>query len=727
MSSPEAPPVSAYFSLHSQLQKNIVARLGWRKLRPVQELSIPPLLAGHDAVILAPTAGGKTESAMFPLLSRVAENGPKQGPHIIYLCPLKALINNLLIRLQTLAALVGREAFSWHGEVSQNHRRQFLLEPKSVLLTTPESLQVILSRPNIEPGELFLNLQTVVIDEVHAFCGEERGDQLVALLGQLDRWTERPIQRVGLSATVGNPQALLDWLSSERGTQRSLVDPSAGGAIKQAKLLEVYPVGKEIEKVARMAVALMRETPKSLFFVDSRRQAEAVQAGLTALGIDALAHHSSLSQEVREKTEEAFRGSQRGSRKPRTIVCTSTLELGLDVGDIDKVFQLGAPATVSAFLQRLGRAGRREDSMAHMIFLTDEEDSFLQALALISLALQKKVEPVIPNRRSFTVLVQQLLLLVLRNGSVRPSSLWDMLGAASPFSGIGPNEREEVLRHLVAERWLASQDGRLVLGPRTEKEHGRSNYMELLSVFSGGNSVKVQSESGRLIGTVDYSAAMNLERTGQSFLLGGGSWKVKRWDPYGKTLLVAGSMGGEALRWTGGKSELSSTVVRECRHILTGDQNFSFLGKSAQARLTELRREYAYLDPSAPLLRASQAADGSRATMEQWAGAAVHRTIATAVSGWLGCDYRANSRTWQVETTTASLEELITANLKSDWPDFCLAGLKSYRGKYLGAQSPPKFHDLLPQKFQEELLIRESFPVEEAEQYWLELGRRELR
>ncbi len=727
MSSSQASPVSSYFSLHPTLQKNIVARLGWRNLRPVQELAIPPLLASHDAVILAPTAGGKTESAMFALLSRVAERNPGFGPHIIYLCPLKALINNLLTRLQTLAGLVGQEAFSWHGEVSQNHRRQFLVEPKSVLLTTPESLQVLLSRSNIDPGELFANLLTVVVDEVHAFCGEDRGDQLAALLEQLDGWCKRPIQRVGLSATVGNPQELLAWLSGERGTERSLVDPSADGASRQPKLLEVHPVGRELETVTRVAAALMRETPKSLFFVDSRRQAEAVQAGLAGLGVDALAHHSSLSQEIREKTEEAFRGSQRGSRKPRAIVCTSTLELGLDVGDIDKVFQFGAPATVSAFLQRLGRAGRRQDNMAHMVFLTDQEESFLQALALIHLALQKRVEPVSPHRRSFTVMVQQLLLVVLRNGAVWPSRLWEILGEAHPFSEIAPDEREEVLEHLLHHCWLTIQDGRLVLGPRTEKEHGRSNYMELLSVFSGGSSVKVQSESGRLIGTVDYSAALNLERTGQSFLLGGGSWKVKRWDPFSKTLLVTASVGGEALRWSGGKSELSTTVVRECRHILTGDQSFSFLGKAAQARLTELRQEYSYLDPAAPLWRETRSAAGPRASVEQWAGTAVHRTLACCLSGWLGCDYRADSRSWQLEVPVTRLEELVAGNLSNDWRDFCLAGLKSYRGKYLGAQSPPKFHDLLPPRFQEELLLRENFAVEESEQYWKELATRERR
>lgn len=721
MPTAETAPVSAYFSLHPQLQKNIVSRLGWRTLRPVQECAIPPLLAGDDAIILAPTAGGKTESAMFALLSKVISQGPQEGPQIIYLCPLKALINNLLTRLQTLCGLVDREAFSWHGEVSQNHRQNFLAEPKSLLLTTPESLQVILSRPNIDLQQLFGRLQAVVIDEVHAFCGEDRGDQLMALLSQLDRWAGRPVQRVGLSATVGNPGELLDWISGDRGTGKSLVDPLAGNNKKQPKLLEVHPVGKELDSVARLAAAMMRDTPKSLFFVDSRRQSEQVQAGLSALGVEALAHHSSLSQELREKTEEVFRGSARGSRRPKAIVCTSTLELGLDVGDIDKVFQLGAPSTVSAFLQRLGRAGRREDSMAHLVFLTDEEDSFLRALSLISLAMARVVEPVHPSTRSFTVLAQQILLQLLREGALRAETLWQHIWQAPPFRNISLQERDRLLEHMLEQEWLSRQDGRLALGPRTEKEHGRSNYMELLSVFSGGTSVKVQTEAGRVIGSLDYGVALSVNGAGKSFLLGGGSWKPKRWDPLGKTLIVVASAGGEPLRWTGGKAEIPSRLVRESRNLLSGSQPFAFLGKSAQARLAQLREQYAYLDDCAPLVRASQAGDTPRVTIEQWAGTAVHRTLATAISGWLGCDYRADARTFQLECSLSALTELLTSARQQDWHDFCLAGLKSYRGRHLTRRALPKFHDLLPAELQEECALQGNYAVRESESYWREL------
>ena len=716
-----SPAVSAYFSLHPQLQKNIVSRLGWRSLRPVQEQAIPPLLKGHDAVILAPTAGGKTESAMFPILSNIASAASATGPQVIYLCPLKALINNLLHRLQQLAALVNREAFSWHGEVSQSKRQQFLKDPKAILLTTPESLQVMLSRPNIDPAELFGEVQTVVIDEVHAFCGTDRGDQLAALLAQLDHWRGAPVQRVGLSATVGNPEQLLEWLSGDRGHNQTLVDPAATGAPKQPKLLEVHPVDKEVEPCSRLAAALMKDSAKSLMFVDSRRQAEAVQAQLCNFGIEARSHHSSLSQEAREKTEEIFRSSQARARKPQAIVCTSTLELGLDVGDIEKVFQLGAPGTVSAFLQRLGRAGRREDSVAHMVFVTDQEQSFLQALALIRLAIEKRVEPVIPNTRAFTVMVQQILLNVLRAGGLRPGKLWALLEGAAPFTDIEQVEREEILSHLVEQEWLTLSDGRLTVGARTEKEYGRSNYMELLSVFNGTSSVKVQA-GGRVIGHIDFGVADSLVRAGKSFLLGGGSWRAQRFDKLAQTLTVVSSTGGEPVRWSGSRQELSSAIVRTCRDLLVETAPVAFLGKRANQRLSELRSEHRDVEER-PRGWASEAAGQARFHVEQWAGTRVHRTLAAAVAGWLGTDYRCDSRSWMVEASERQVRELLSNALKGSWSEFSLGGLELYRGRHLNSMETPKFSHLLPPVFQEEIAREGFYAVKEAEAFWDELRR----
>lgn len=697
---------SAFFSLTPRMQQAIVSRLGWRSLRPVQEASIPPLLAGDDAIVLAPTAGGKTESAMLPLLDRLLALGKTGLPALIYLCPLKALINNLLPRLQSLAQLAGRDAFAWHGEVSATERKGFLQDPQAVLLTTPESLQVILSRANLDLSALFGGLETVVIDEVHAFAGTPRGDQLIALLHQLDRHSGRPVQRVGLSATVGNPEELLAWLEGGRGRPRTLIDPSKDGAQQSRRMLEVHPLSGDCAECAPLLARLMKGSAKSLLFVDSRRQAEEIRGQIAAQGgLEALAHHSSLSQEKREESEAAFRSSAQGKRLPQAIVCTSTLELGLDVGDVDKVFQLGAPATVSAFLQRFGRAGRREGSVPHMVFVTDQEESFLRALALIRLAIARKVEPVSVETRAFCVLVQQILVQVLKHGAIAPDRLWQVLGDPPCFSGIGEPEKARLLEHMVAGEWLLRGQGRLRLGDRTEKAYGRSHFMDLLSVFSGGASVTVKTAEGRPVGSLDASVAMRLWSERRSFVLGGGSWLPKGWEPGGRILTVIPSVGGEPVRWSGSKGESSMAVIREVRAILTESEPLAFLGAKAQARLDELRRASQQVDPERPQVWGTGKSENRKTVIELWAGDRAHRTLAAAWSGWLGVPARYDPRRITVSARLAQWEEMMRHALSQ--PQEHLDG-----GLAAAGQCPVeelKFAELLPPDLQQEVLRKQHY------------------
>ncbi len=694
------------------MQQAIVTQLGWRSLRPVQEVSIPPLLAGHDAVVLAPTAGGKTESAMLPLLDRLLADGHKGEPAILYLCPLKALINNLLPRLQSLARMAGRDAFAWHGEVTATARKSFLKEPQSVLLTTPESLQVILSRSHVDAAQLFAGLRSVVIDEVHAFAGEARGDQLMALLHQLDHWCGHSVQRVGLSATVGNPEELLHWLSGDRDRPKSLIDPNSVSSQKSRRMLEVHPVGEDSAECAELLAKLMQASAKSLLFVDSRRQAEEIRGQLAQRGVEALAHHSSLSQELREESEAVFKKQGGNNRLPQTIVCTSTLELGLDVGDVDKVFQLGAPSTVSAFLQRFGRAGRRDGAVAHMIFVTDLEDSFLRAVALVQLALDKKVEPVQPDRRAFQVLIQQILLVILKHGAIAPDKMWAILGSPPCFADISDLEKKEILRHLLQEEWLFTGQGRLRLGDRTEKAFGRSHFMELLSVFEGGSSVTVKTLDARPVGTLDSSVAHRLWSERSSFLLGGGSWLPKSWDERAKVLTVTPSVGGEVVRWSGSRSELSLALGRQIRQLLTDTDTPKFLGPKAAEHLQKLRGTFSYLDGDRPLLWEKGRAERKSLCIELWAGARIHRTIAEALAGWLGCETSADERKITLDCDPKEWETLMKDAPWNDSTKFLQNGLKMGRQQLdATTDDDAKFANLLPVQLREELILRKKYDL----------------
>jgi len=267
--------------LHPALAHHLVNSLGWRSLRPLQNEAIEPLLAGRDAVLLAPTAGGKTETAMFPLLTAM-ERERWTGVSALYVCPLKALLNNLAPRLATYAAWLGRSVAVWHGDVSASTRRRILRERPDVLLTTPESVEAMLVSTKVEHRHFLGDVRAVVVDEIHALAGDDRGWHLLAVLERLTRLCGRPLQRVGLSATIGNPEELLTWLQGAgRGRPASVVAPTGSGP--GTVDIELDHVGS-VDNAANVLAALHRGE-KRLVFCDSRALVEKLGAALRERGV----------------------------------------------------------------------------------------------------------------------------------------------------------------------------------------------------------------------------------------------------------------------------------------------------------------------------------------------------------------------------------------------------------------------------------------------------------
>ncbi len=328
--------------LDTVLLHHIVNTLGWKSLRPLQQEAIDPLLSGSDAVLLAPTAAGKTEAAAFPLLSRMAaENWT--GTSVLYVCPLKALLNNLLPRLETYTSWLGRTTALWHGDVTQPRRKAILRQRPDILLTTPESLESMLVSVNVDHHAFFQGLRTIVVDEVHAFAGDDRGWHLLAVLERLQRVVGRPVQRVGLSATVGNPEELLHWLQgASAGTRPAKViaphlhaNPDTGSGAAAGP----PPGDVQLDYVGSLSnaatvIAALHRGEKRLVFCESRRQVEELGETLRAKGITTFLSHASLSVDERRRAEEAF-----ADARDCVIVSTSTLELGIDVGDLGRVIR----------------------------------------------------------------------------------------------------------------------------------------------------------------------------------------------------------------------------------------------------------------------------------------------------------------------------------------------------------------------------------------------------
>ena len=605
--------------LHDAVQHHIVNSLGWTSLRPLQQEAIAPVMRGDDALLLAPTAGGKTEAACFPLLSRM-EAQQWQGLSVLYICPLRALLNNLEPRLASYVGWTGRRVALRHGDTSAGARKRMLVDPPDVLLTTPESLEAMLVSTLTTPHELFADLRAVVIDEVHAFAGDDRGWHLLAVLERLSQLAGRPLQRIGLSATVGNPESLLTWLQGSGAGTRSavVVAPRVAGAA--APELQLDYVGS-VDNAATV-IASLHHGEKRLVFADSRRTVESLASALRERGTETFVSHSSLSVDERRRAETAF-----AEARDCVIVATSTLELGIDVGDLDRVVQVGAPRAVASFLQRLGRTGRRTGSARSMLFLATDDDELLRAAALLQLFGQGYVEPVVPPAQPRHLIAQQLLALCLQEHRVG-SATWPEWLSGLP---LGPAEElHEITGWLLDSGHLDSDAGMLFVGPESERRYGRRHFLEMLSVFTADPQFTVLHGRDE-VGSVDPLVFTRRVEGPRIISLGGRAWKVTYTDWKRRRAFVEPSDLGGSTRWSGSPQPLSFAMANAMRLVLLGAELAEVeLSRRGHDRLATVRQKLAGTVDADGLVVARW--DSGQVRWWTWAGARANGSLASALA-----------------------------------------------------------------------------------------------
>jgi ATP-dependent Lhr-like helicase len=605
--------------LHPALQHHIVNSLGWRELRPFQEAVIPSILEGQHHIILAPTAGGKTEAAFFPVLSRMLTEG-WPALSTLYICPIKALLNNLDIRLQRYCTLVGRRSALWHGDVKTTERKHILREPPDCLLTTPESLEVMLISPNVDSARLFANLQTVIVDEIHAFAGDDRGWHLLSVLERVQRLAGRELQRLGLSATVGNPDDLSRWLSGScRRPCRVFVPPEAsGGREADVKLDFVGSLQN-----AAVVISRLHRGEKRLVFIDSRARAEELGAELRQLNVTNFVTHSSLSQEQRHQAEEAF-----ASRSDCVIVATSVLELGIDVGNLDRVIQIDSPPTVSSFLQRMGRTGRRAGTPRNCLFLATRDETLIQAAGLIDLFAAGYVEPVVPPLEPYHILAQQLMALCLQEGGVGRRDWLRWIVGVPAFAAMPAERIEQIVAWMLEREILWDEAGILWLGREGESTYGRRNFLELFSVFTSPPLFSVLHGRQEL-GYVDELTFLQKQEGPKVLLLGGRAWQVNHVDWQRRMAYVEATEAPGRSRWKGSGRGLSYRVCQAIKHVLASSDSRDWWSQRAQARMREIRAEFAWLDVDSTVVLA-----GPDGQIQWWTfgGAGVNASLSRALS-----------------------------------------------------------------------------------------------
>ena len=563
MSSPASgsSPSSSFELLDRRVQRWVYER-EWTDLHEIQERSIPTVLErGSDLIVSASTAAGKTEAAFLPIASSLCSEPVEVGLGALYISPLKALINDQYQRLELLCDGAGLELNSWHGDIGAGVKRRVREEPRGILLITPESVESIFVNYGTSAPRIFGALRYVVVDELHAFIGSERGRQLQSLLHRIELAGRRSPMRVGLSATLGELSVAGEFMRPGGGDRVEIIE-SAGGRRELRVQLRGYrgaepereapedAADPDREQIARHLYGHMRGKD-NLVFANSRASVEEFadllrkRSEAERVPVEFFPHHGNLSKGLREEVE----GFLRDPGRPATAICTSTLELGIDVGSVASVGQIDPPFSAAALRQRLGRSGRKpgDPSVLRMYVIEsplepgasprDElREGLVQSIALIEALIEGWFEPPIDDALHLSTLIQQVLSVIAQHGGARADQIWSALCGEGPFA-LGREDFVVLLRGLVVREAIdQTADGDLHLGPRGEQ---LVNHYSFLSAFETAEEYRLVND-GREIGSMPVYSPL----TDESFLIfGGRRWKVVAVDDERRVITVVRAHG----------------------------------------------------------------------------------------------------------------------------------------------------------------------------------------
>jgi ATP-dependent helicase Lhr and Lhr-like helicase len=619
----------------------------WTELHEAQKQAIPLILAAQqDVIIAASTATGKTEAAFFPILTRLA---CLETPGIVlYISPLKALINDQWRRLAELTERLEIPVTPWHGDISQSQKTRFLKNPEGCLLITPESLEAILMGHGHGLGGLLAGLQYVVVDELHAFMGTERGKQLQSLLHRVEKAVGRSICRVALSATLGDHmQGAADFLRPGKGGEVALVVTNENVqklrmSVQGVMEPDVAPSpepdsAEEPDSPAALAVVddLFRTLRGSnnLVFPNSRRAVEFYSDSLRRRCEDERVpnefwpHHGNLSKDFREETEAALKQKERHA----SAICTSTLELGIDIGAVKSVVQIGAPPSVASLRQRLGRSGRRkgepailrcfaiERQLTAKSGLSDQlRESTVQTVAMIRLLIEGWYEPLNVQGLHASTLVQQLLSLMTQHGGLQEGQAWELLCADGPFSCVSKRHFLSLLGRLGEEEVIfRDATGLLHLAPKGERITGHYSFY---AAFTTGEEYRIVT-SGRTLGSMPVSRPLV---PGSFLIFAGRRWRVVSVSQEDLVIDVTAGAGGSLPGFTGGMgATLHDRVREEMREVLRTNTPVPYLDESGHSLLREARENYVRLGLDRQWIRQV----GSQTQILLWRGDRIHDTL----------------------------------------------------------------------------------------------------
>ncbi len=608
------------FDRYAPFVQDYIYRNQWKSLRGIQVAAADVIFNTDENLLLtASTASGKTEAAFFPIISLFCED-PPESVGCIYIGPLKALINDQFLRLNDLCAEADIPIWHWHGDVSQNHKSKLLKNPSGILQITPESLEALLLRKHSVIPKLFHDLRFIVIDEVHSMLRGDRGGQTLCLIERLSKLASVNPRRIGLSATIGDPQTTGKFLSLGTGRRTLIPKTDAKGSKWRISMEHFYiantQAAEDNPKVSGMKEldSPSDEAPKNadpglgyifehsrnkkcLLFVNSREECEAITSRLRKYCEQKhepdrfFIHHGNLSASCRETAEEIMKDESRNV----TTVTTSTLELGIDIGRLERAFQIDAPWTVSSFLQRMGRTGRR-DTPPEMWFVMREQPpdpramlpstipwKLLQGISLVQLYREERwVEPPRLERFSFSLLYHQTMSVLASGGEMSPRKLAERVLSLHYFHRVSLNDYKILLHHLIEEDHIQkTEQGGLIVGIAGEKV---INSYRFYGVFQENEEYTVR-EASQELGTV-----VSPPPVGEKLAIAGRIWKVLDVDHKKHSVFVELVRGNVPAYFGECAGNLHTKILERMRQVLQEDCGYPYLMKNAVARLAQARK-----------------------------------------------------------------------------------------------------------------------------------------
>ena len=618
-SCPSSSERSTGFDRLAEPVRRWIWQKGWNSLRDIQERAVPALLNGNrDVIISAATAGGKTEAAFLPLISLVLEHPGEGGFDLVYVGPLRALINDQFERLEDLCDRAELPVYPWHGDISQGVKARARKNPRGVLLITPESLEALFVLRGLEIPTLFRSARAIVVDELHALLDTERGVHLRSLLTRLELAVGRRIRRVGLSATLGEMALAREYLRPEASEAVTLLESKSDSQDLKVQIrgyLQRRVRGDSDEEgvdetAAQPAVvehlfSRLRGS-RNLIFAGSRHRVESYASALrdmskkARLPVEFFPHHANLSREHRIDLERRLK-----THPATTAVCTSTLELGIDIGDIACVAQIGAPFSVASLRQRLGRSGRRAGQPAVLrMYAIETEPSadadppdrlylgLVRSIAMVELLIGGWCEPPAPQALRLSTLTHQILSVIAEHGGIDAKRLYATLCERGPFRGVAPRLFVRLLKQLGrSDVALIEQapDGALLLGRQGER---LVEHYSFYAVFQTPEEYRIIADR-KPLGTLPIVAILT---PGMTIIFSGRRWRITEIHDRDKVIEVTADRVGRPPPFGGDGGLIHDRVVEKMKEVLSGVHLPAYLDESAARLLEDARSEYRRLD-----------------------------------------------------------------------------------------------------------------------------------